>query len=294
MKKFAGVLGVVALLWVWAGPSWAGGIINKSNMSADYFRSLTRHGSTDAADIVAYNPAGVMKMENGFYTKLDVLYITKDYSNEVTTGFAPGDYSSDEPSIVPGFFSVYKMDRWSGFFAVTVPGGGGKVVYNHGDARTAILGTAFLVPPLSTLYGGAYTGIDSMYIEANSFDIGYTLGGAYAINDMFSVSGGLRYIDATQKFKGHVNLTTAAPINDVYRVDLERKATGWGYFLGVDAAPTDKLNIGVLYQSNTDLNYKSDVSEDNSPGQFITNGVGWPQRNARICPVLSVLVSPTN
>ncbi len=277
MKKIIVVLGVIGLLCASVSPLWAGGIINKSNLSADYFRSLTRHGSTDAADIVAFNPAGVMKMGNGFYTKLDVLYISKDYGNEVPdylpTPGEDGDFKSDEPSIVPGFFSVYKQDKWAGFFAVTVPGGGGKVVYNEGNARTSILGANFIING-----GGAYTGIESMYLEANSVDLGFTLGGAYAINEMFSVAGGLRFVDAKQEFKGNVQLT-ALPIPGIetnYRVDLERTATGWGYFLGLNVAPVDQLNIGILYQSNTDLDYKSKVAEDNSPGAAITNGVGWP------------------
>jgi len=279
MKKIFVVLGVIGLLCVSVSPLWAGGIINKSNLSADYFRSLTRHGSTDAADIVAFNPAGVMKMENGFYTKLDVLYIAKEYGNKVGNVFPfPGEdghFQSDEPSIVPGFFTVYKQDKWAGFFAVTVPGGGGEVVYNQGNARTAILGASFITNPA---FGGAYVGIDSMYIEANSVDLGFTLGGAYEINEMFSVAGGLRFVDAKQEFKGNVDLTKlpAAPLPDVYHVDLERTAIGWGYFLGLNVAPVKDLNIGLLYQSNTALDYKSDVAVDDSPGAAITNGVGWP------------------
>lgn len=269
--------GVIGMVWACVSPSWAGGVLNKSNLSADYFRSMTRHGSTDAADIIAYNPAGVMKMTDGFYTKMDILYINKDYSNTVPnylpTAGENGDFNSDEPSLVPGLFSVYKQDKWAGFFAVTVPGGGGKVVYNEGNARTSILGANFIINPA---FGGAYLGIDSMSIEADSMDIAYTLGGAYEINTMFSVSGGLRFVDAIQKFKGRVDLTTLLPVTDVYRVDLERTATGWGYFLGLNAAPSNDLNIGLIYQSNTDLDYKSDVAVDNSPNQIITNGVGWP------------------
>ncbi len=275
MKKIIVVLGVIGLLCASGSPLWAGGILNKSNLSADYFRSLTRHGSTDAADIVAFNPAGVMKMDSGFYTKLDLLYINKDYGNKVGNVFPfageEGNFESDVPSIIPGFFTVYKQDKWAGFFAVTVPGGGGEVEYKQGNARTAMLGTNFILGS-----GGAYTGIDSMNIEANSVDLGFTLGGAYEISEMFSVAAGLRFVDAKQEFKGSVDLTTALPIVDVYHVDLERTATGWGYFLGLNIAPVNNLNIGLLYQSNTDLDYKSDVAVDDSPGAAITNGVGWP------------------
>ena len=273
MRKMVIALAVMGLLCASASPLLAGGIINKSNLSADYFRSLTRHASTDAADIVAYNPAGVMKMENGIYAKGDFLYINKDYSNTVP-GSVPvsgisGDFDTDVPSIVPGLFTVYKQDKWAGFFAVTVPGGGGDVEFKDGNARTGVLGANFV------LGSPAYTAIEDMKIEANSVDLGFTLGGAYAINDMFSVAAGLRYIKASQEFKGSVRLTSLSPLAPpVQKVDLERTATGWGYFLGLNVAPSEKLNLGFLYQSNTELDFESDVKEDTSGGQ-IPAGVGW-------------------
>lgn len=262
------VLSVMGMLGLSVTPVLAGAIINKSNLSADYFRSLTRHASIDAADIIAYNPAGVMELEKGLYVKADLLYITKDYDNNVPTVFGVGEsgnFNSDEPSVVPGFFSVYKQDKWAGFFAVTVPGGGGEVKYEDGNARTSALSLAFIGLALGT------PPIQDMTLEANSFAIGYTIGGAYEINPMFSLSGGLRYIDAHQEFKGEV---TFSPQN--YRVDIERDASGWGYFLGANITPISNLNIGLLYQSNTDLDYKNKVNEDTSPGALISNNVGWP------------------
>ncbi len=278
MKKLIVVLAVIGLLCASASPLMAGAIINKSNLSADYFRSLTRHASTDAIDIIAYNPAGLMKMENGMYVKGDFLYITKDYSNDVPNqgGFyagisgEDGKFESDVPSIVPGLFAVYKEEKWAGYFAITVPGGGGEVDYEDGNARTSALAAGFILNGLGS------SPVQSMELEANSFAIGYTVGGAYEINDMFSVAGGLRYIKAHQEFKGAVDINSGGPLPPIYQVDLEREATGLGYFLGLNIAPMDKLNIGLLYQSNTELDYESDVKEDNSPGALITNNVGWP------------------
>jgi long-chain fatty acid transport protein len=269
MRKFVvAVLSIVGMLSLSASPVLAGAILNKSNLSADYFRSLTRHASIDAADIIAYNPAGVMALENGLYVKADLLYINKDYDNKVPSVIGVGEsgnFNSDEPSLVPGLFSVYKQDKWAGFFAVTVPGGGGEVKYKDGNARTSALSLAFIGLALGT------PPIQSMELEANSFAVAYSIGGAYEINPMFSVSGGLRYVDAHQKFKGQV---TFSPQN--YRVDIERDATGWGYFLGANITPVTNLNIGLLYQSNTDLDYDNDVKEDTSPGALISNNVGWP------------------
>jgi long-chain fatty acid transport protein len=273
MKKMVIALAVIGLLCATASPLLAGGILNKSNLSADYFRSLTRHASTDAADIVAFNPAGVMKMDNGIYLKADALYITKDYSNTVPSAVPipniSGKFESDEPSIVPGLFSVYKRDKWAGFFAVTVPGGGGEVKFKDGNARTGVLGFSFVAG------SPAYTAVEAMQIEANSVDLAFTLGGAYEINEMFSVAGGLRYINAHQEFKGSVTLTSLSPLAPpVQEVDLERTATGIGYFLGLNVAATDKVNLGFLYQSNTELDFESDVKKDTSGGA-IPGGVGW-------------------
>jgi long-chain fatty acid transport protein len=291
MRRRMVLLGVVGFLCLSATSLWAGGIINKSNQSADYFRSLTRNAATDAADIVAYNPAGVMKMDNGLYTKLDLLYVAKKYSNSVPnqTGlpyslFAgeDGDFSSDTPSLIPGFFAVYKQEDWAGFFAVTIPGGGGKIEFDEGSAYTSVLamsiwGKALALGPLNP-----YSGLDSAKIEADSYDIGYTLGGAYKINAMFSVAGGLRYVNASQNFKGRVDMTTApaSSAQDVFEVDLERTASGWGGFVGLNVAPVEDLNIGLLYFSNTSLNMESDVKKDTSGGS-ITSDLGWSDGTKR-------------
>jgi long-chain fatty acid transport protein len=268
---------------------WAGGIINKSNQSADYFRSLTRNAATDAADIVVYNPAGVMKMDNGLYTKLDILYVAKKYSNSVpnqTNLFSgeDGDFSTDTPSVIPGFFAVYKQEKWAGFFAVSIPGGGGKVEYDEGSAYTSLLALN-IWNQANLLYGplnNPYSGLDSASLEGDSYDIAYTLGGAYKINAVFSVAGGLRYIDATQNFEGRLDMTTApGPAPDTYEVKLERSATGWAGFLGLNVTPTENLNIGLLYFTNTSLNMESDVEKDTSSGASITNTLGWSDGTKR-------------
>jgi long-chain fatty acid transport protein len=283
MRRFVVLSVLIGFLCLSAQSSWAGGIINKSNLSADYFRSLTRNAATDAADIVAYNPAGVMKMDNGFYTKLDLLYVAKDYSNTVPdqTGFFSGEdgsFNSDVPSIVPGLFAVYKRDAWAAFFAVTIPGGGGKVEYDEGSAYTSLLALSIWQNAGGPL--GPYSGLDSASLEGDSYDIGYTLGGAYKINAIFSVAGGVRYIDATQNFEGQLDLTTALPIQDVYEVKLERSATGWAGFLGLNVTPTENLNVGLLYFTNTSLNMKSEVDKDTSGGS-ITNSLGWSDGTKR-------------
>ena len=143
-------LAVFLLVAALAAPAQAGGIINKQNLSADYIRTLNRNAATDMADAAVFNPAGTAMMQDGLYIKADAIYLQKDYSNQLPAsigplGLAGGTLNSEEPSIVPGLFAVYKQDRWSVFFDVTVPGGGGEVNYNDGNrARPCCLFRALL------------------------------------------------------------------------------------------------------------------------------------------------------
>jgi long-chain fatty acid transport protein len=282
MRKGLSALVVAAMVVCLASSAWAGGIINKQNLSADYMRTLNRNAATDMADAAAFNPAGTAMMDDGLYLKADVLYLWKDYTNKLPSSFtvpgAPlpsnsgvGTLDSEEPSIIPGLFAVYKQDRWAGFFAVTIPGGGGKVRYDDGNSRTMFLSGAFgLVPPAA---GGIGTGFNpaaaDQFIEADSYYVGYSLGGSFKIFDSLSVGGGVRYVDAYQKFKG----TVTGPANTI-GVKIERTAEALNYFLGLDYSPIKDLNIALTYMSNTALNFKADTRDD-SPGQAVSRGVGW-------------------
>jgi long-chain fatty acid transport protein len=267
---------VVLLVTALAASAQAGGIINKQNLSADYIRTLNRNASTDMADAAVYNPAGTAMMQDGLSLKADAIYLYKDYTNQLPASIGPlslngGTLESTEPSIIPGLFAVYKQNRWSLFFDVTVPGGGGKVNYNDGNSRTTMLSLPQPFGGLGTYLGGATGNPNTINqsIEADSHYIGYSLGGAYKVLNSLSLSAGVRYVDANQRFKGQAN----GSVNTV-NVKIEREDEAWNYFLGLDWAPTRDLNIGLTYMSNTPLNFKSNAV-DNSPGQAVSRNVGW-------------------
>ena len=188
-KGLVGFMVLVVLVGL-SSSIYAGGIINKQNLSADYIRTLNRNAATDMADAAAFNPAGTAMMQDGLYLKADAIYLWKDYSNQLPSTpafFNYGTLDSEEPSIIPGLFAVYKQDRWATFFGVTVPGGGGKVDFKDGNSRTVLLGVG---------YAGAFgapTG--QQHIEAESHYIGYSLGGSYQIFDSLSIGGGVWYVD---------------------------------------------------------------------------------------------------
>lgn len=230
-----------------ATPVIAGGIINKQNVSTDYVRTLNRQAATDYADIAVYNPAGIMKMKTGKYIKIDAQYLAKDYSNSIP---GVGNFSQDEASIIPGFFAIHKEDKWAGYMTAGLVGGGGKVDFEQGNARSiASISSLLSVPfPVAASF--------PQRVEAESLYFGYTIGMAYAINDIFSFSGGLRYVSAYKKFTLSAN---GLPVFGDTVLEFRDDADGWGGIFGVNIAPNDRWNIGIRFETETKLDFELDV-----------------------------------
>jgi long-chain fatty acid transport protein len=296
MKKLLVLLGVAGLIAASASPLFAGGIINKQNLSTDYMRTLNRNAATDYADIAVYNPAGIMKMADGGYAKLDIMYFDKDYSNKVPNNFGEfdqdfGKLDQDKHSIIPGAFAVYKQKKWAGFFAFTIPAGGGELDYKQGNARTVQLADGIAAGAnqgFEAAFGTDlfnYTQIDSQKIEVKESSVfGFTLGGSYAINDMWSVAAGARYATGKREFKGKVEISAEnpapVPVNNPLTADLhlEQDADGWAGILGVNFAPNDKLNTALTYISKTKMKYDMDVKQDTQlpNGALLSEVIGFP------------------
>ncbi|MGW8187291.1 MAG: OmpP1/FadL family transporter [Desulfobacterales bacterium] len=283
MRKGFAILCGVGVLVLTASPLYAGGIINKSNQSADYIRTLNRSAATDYPDIAVFNPAGIMQMENGAYAKLDVMYFGKDYSNTVPNNAFPpfnqpfGELSQDKSSIIPGFFAIYKQDRWAGFFAFTIPAGGGELDYNEGSARTVKLSSGIAQFFNLGATGGATNALPYNVITSqrekvkDSVAYGFSLGGSYAINKMWSVAAAARYIYSTREFDGQVTIASSAGLAPPYNLALDVKESdgGWGGYFGVNFAPNDKLNAALTFYTSTDITYEREVKKDT----ILPNGV---------------------
>jgi long-chain fatty acid transport protein len=263
MKKFFVFLCVTGLIAASASPLFAGGIDNKTNWSAEYVRTLNRNAATDSADIVMYNPAGVMKMGDGFYGNLSVQYILKDYNNKINGV----DFDQDEPSAIPGLFLLYKQDRWAGFFGLSNVLGGGKVDFEDGDVTTYAIGSGIL-----PLLPGGY-GISNQSLEAEHIGLGYTFGGAFKINDMFSVSLAAMYVDTQKEATGRVTFTNVNPAAPVLtaNVDYEEDADGWGGVIGLNISPTDQWNIGIRYNTKVNLDYDITVNQNDFNGSPVAD-----------------------
>ena len=256
MKKCIVFLVAIALMLYGASPLLAGGAVNKNNLSAEYVRTMNRAAATDSADIVAYNPAGVMAFENGLVTNFSFQYIDKDYDN--TKGGTT--YNSDEPSIIPELYVVYKKDKFAGFFGFNFPLGGGKVEYSNGNATTS---------KIQSSYGGA----GPEKLEAESYGLGYTFGGAYQINNMFAVALAVRYINSEKWLNG---TAPAALYGRQATAEYEATATGWGGIIGLDISVNKDVTIGLKYETKTKLEYEyTHQGGTNNAGRLVLNDFGY-------------------
>lgn len=293
MKKFTWLIITLGVMHLAAVPLYAGGIINKQNQSADYIRTLNRNAATDYADIAVFNPAGIAKMpEDGIYVKLDAMYFDKHYSNTIP-GF--GRLDQDHPSIIPGFFSIYKSKKWGGFFALTIPAGGGKLKYDDGSARTVAIGTGVAASFNQASGGFTNYAISDQSIKVRESTVyGFNFGGTYAITDWISVAAGARYSTGKRSFKGDVTITDLNGLGPTtpLKLKIDQKADGWAGILGVNVALLDdRLNAALTYFSNTKLNYKNDVNRDTvlPNGSKLSDVIGFSDNDKRRVDIPALL-----
>jgi long-chain fatty acid transport protein len=257
MKRVLACVGGLLLSFGFVSAVYAGAIENKTNWSAEYIRTLNRNAATDYADIAAYNPAGTVKLQDGFIINGSAQYLGKDYTNNVSDPFGTNSFNSDEGSVVPGIFGVYNRDKWSLFGAVTVVGGGGKVDFSQGDWTTRFAQLYFV-----SLYDPGTAAPGPAQLTAESVYLGYTLGGAYEINDMFSFSLGLRYVDASREAKASGSIITAG--SPTFAIDYEEEGDGWGGIFGLNIA-LDKVNIGLRFETKTNIDLEATVNQNTLP-----------------------------
>ncbi len=199
--------------------SFSGGIVHNQNQSAAYIRMFARDASTDI-DAVFFNPAGLTKLDDGFYLGLNYQYIKQNKvvtSNYVNLANTPVDYEGEiNVPIFPGVYAAYKTGKFVFSFGWNPVGGGGGATFDKG-LPSFEMGISDLVPGLTAM--GLPTTAYSLdaYFEGTSVFWGYQLGASYEINDMISVYLGARYISAKNTYNGHltdVMINTPHPLHN--------------------------------------------------------------------------------
>ncbi len=215
MKKLL----VTAGLLMCFGFVFAGGLLTNGNQSAQYIRMLSRNAST-TTDAVYYNPAGLMKMENGLFIAVQSqsLFQTKTIESSFPLLNSSTYEGKVNVPVFPTAFAIYKMDKIAFSLGFGPNSGGGSAEFSKGlpSFEKTI---SKLVPGLAGI--GKLGQVVSNYstdisFKGESIFWGIQGGVSYKINDMISVYGGLRYIPATNTYTGSItNIQVKA--NGVYK-----------------------------------------------------------------------------
>lgn len=205
MKK----LTFIAAFFMFAQLAFAGGLLTNTNQSAQFIRMMSRNAST-GIDAVYFNPAGLIKMENGWHFAIynQTIFQTKPVDSKfplLNDGYYEGVVN------VPAFptaFGVYKMDNWAFSLGFGPNAGGGSATFDRGLPSFEIPITK-VVPGLAGLTqidpALSVTGYDAeLSFDGSSVFWGIQLGAAYRVSDMFSVYGGVRYLPSKNTYYGTI------------------------------------------------------------------------------------------
>jgi len=209
----------------------AGGLVTNTNQSAMFTRLQCRD-ATLGIDAVYYNPAGLARLNNGFYLSLNNQTINQSQTISNNYQFLT-DPDFNYTGIVkapffPGFYAAYKTGKIAVSAGFNPIGGGGGAEFADGlpsfemeianlvplmqaqlsvlDATIANMGIPN--PGFSNISG--YN--SSIYFKGSSVYYGFQANVSYAVSDMVSMAIGARYVSAKNTYNGYIkDVTITAP-----------------------------------------------------------------------------------
>ncbi len=239
---------------------------NLTNMSAEWMRTSNRNAALDAADIVVYNPAGLVKLSPGLHIDIGNQTLIRMPKHTFDLGFGEGEQSFKQDKIdpiLPNLYASYNKGKWAIFGGIYIPGGGATADYPDGSITTELMSLQVL--QAYAAQGADYTKANNQSLKASSYYLAFSLGGAYAINDMFSVSLAARYLSCKNTTKAGMTLAGSASglMPDApLKISTEDNADGFGGIIGLNIKPDEKWNIGLHYETAVKLDFKTKVKKD--------------------------------
>jgi len=195
MKKVC-LLSIVMSLF--ALTSYAGGLLTNSNQSAQFVRMLSRNASTQI-DAVYYNPAGLMKLENGFHFALHNQSIFQTRKITTTAPLNNQEFIGDVTApVFPSAFAVYKLDNLAFSLGFGPNGGGGSAEYAKGLPSFEGMVKSRLQP-----LGADGYDVDIAF-KGQSVFWGLQAGVSARIGDFVSGYVGVRYLPSANTYTGHI------------------------------------------------------------------------------------------
>ncbi len=232
---------------------------NITTQSAQAWLSgLGRFAETEDADTVLNNPAGAAYMDDGIHIHLSIMMGDNIYNiKNVETGV---EYENESLGMIPDFALTYKKNNWAVFQTISFPGGKGSGNYDKHP----------LFDYMADNFGQNIAA-ENQKFEFSGGKTAFSLGGAWAINDMFSVGYAMRavysssFVDAEATF---INQDTGQELGR-FRLDQEYEGWGIGHSFCV-LFNYDEFKLGLRFDPVVKIKEKADIKPGDDSG--IPNG----------------------
>jgi long-chain fatty acid transport protein len=235
---------------------------NLINSSAEWVRTPARNAANDAGDIVVYNPAGTVKLSEGFHINLGNQSLFRKPTHSWDLGMGEGEKSASQSGndlFLPNFYATYKSGNWALFTGIFIAGGGATANYPSGSINTDLVGLQALMAAQ-----GAYGATKGQYLKATSMYLTSTMGMAYSLSNKISMAISGRYIDAKNTTKAGVTLT-ASPLgldDAPLELNTEDKAIGFGGVISMMYDVSPRFRSTLRYETAVNLNFETTQVKD--------------------------------
>lgn len=263
LKKF----GLTALFAVLGTSAFGASIDHIQNYTAEYNANMAQQAAISPTTSAYYNPAGIMRLENGTYFTGGVqVAFGKETMKYHTKAGDGGDYSADLLAPIPNFALIKKQDDRAFFWTFGGIAGGGDLEYKDGVAGIKVLEDALnntmLAPGISISNAkdkGSWAEGENMYAQT-------TIGTAWNINNKLSMSVAGRVVYGWRNLDAHLDATadlnTPLGTNNqpiIADINSERTAWGFGGQIGLNYAANDTWNFAMRYDTKVKLEFEADA-----------------------------------
>ncbi len=233
---------------------------NLANMSAKWIRLNARNAAFDGADIVNYNPAGLVKLNDGLHLSLNNQSLFRSPQHSFTISPLVGKQTSEQNGsdpFLPAFYAAYKKSKWALATGIYVTGGGASADYPDGSVNTNLMGYSYKAQINATTPAN-YQYFKDQSLKASSYYLAIPLNLSYSITEKLAVSLGGRYIIAKNHTKAGMTFagsTVGAPEYPI-SIDYKNEAKGFGGIVGLNYSVNDKLNVAIHYETKVKLEFE--------------------------------------
>jgi len=238
-------------------------IDNFNVLSPDWLRAPARNAATDAADIVAYNPAGLTSLKEGLHINAGNVSLFRKPSHSYNIGLGEQKFEqSGSDAFVPNLYLAYNKSDWAFFTGLFIVGGGAVADYPTGSITTDLIGYSALGAAAAA--GADYSTIVDPSFKASSYYLAIPFGVTYKFGQYFSASVGARTISATNKVESSITMGGSAMglPNQKLGLDAEYTASGFGWVFAFNSSSNENYNLSVRLETQVDLEFETKTTKD--------------------------------